>query len=130
MKSRTELIHRALKNLGVLPQGETPSAQEYNSIDALVDPMIEDLIARDIIHIVDVDAIEEKHFVHLGHILAGHALSEFGSQNDPALTARAQKAETDLDEMDHLTVRYRHWRTMRSDYPVDRAGDVSTLFST
>jgi hypothetical protein len=130
MKTRTELVHRALRNLGALPQGQTPDAEEYNTIDALIDPMIEDLIARNIIHIVDVDAIEEKHFVHLGHILAGHALSEFGLQNDPALTARAQKAESDLDEMDHLTLRYRHMRTMRTDFPLQTVASSSTLFST
>jgi hypothetical protein len=83
--------------LGVLPQGATPSAEEYNSVNELVDSVIEDLIARDIVHIVDVDAIEEKYFLHLGYVLAGHAMPEFGMQNDPALTARVIKAEHDLE---------------------------------
>ena len=96
-KTRTDLVHRALKNLGVLPQGQNPGAEEYNSVNALVDPMIEDLIARDIVHIQDVDAIEDKYFLALGHVLAGHSQSEFGMQNDPALTARAQKGEKDLE---------------------------------
>ena len=119
-RNRTDLVHRALKNLGALPQGQSPDVEEYNSIDALIDPMIEDLVARDIVHIVDVDAIEERYFQHLGHILAGLAVSEFGLQNDPALAARATKAELDLHEIDRNTVRYLHMREMRSDYPIRR----------
>ena len=125
--SRVELIHRALRNLGALPQGQAPDVEEFNSIDDLIDPMIEDLIARDIIFIQDVDAIEERYFLHLGHVLAGLALSEFGMQNDPALTARAQKAEQDLHEIDQNNRRHRHMRTMRTDYPFEaRLGVTST----
>lgn len=94
--SRRDLVYRALYNLGVLPHGQNPGDSEYNSVDALVDPMLEDLIGRDIVHIQDVDAIEEKYFLHLGHVLAGHSASVFGMQNDPALAARAQKGEADL----------------------------------
>ena len=95
-KTRRDLVYRALYNLGVLPQGQNPGNEEYNSVDGLVDPMVEDLIARDIVHIQDVDAIEEKYFIHLGHVLAGHSASVFGMQNDPALAARATKGERDL----------------------------------
>jgi hypothetical protein len=95
-KTRQDLVYRALYNLGVLPHGQNPGDQEYNSVDALVDPMTEDLIARDIVHIQDVDAIEEKHFIHLAAVLAGHSASVFGMQNDQALVARAQKGEKDL----------------------------------
>jgi len=94
--TRQDLVYRALYNLGVLPVGQNPGSEEYNAVDLLVDPMTEDLIARDIVHIQDVDAIEEKYFLHLGHVLAGHATSVFGMQNDPALAARAAKGEKDL----------------------------------
>lgn len=103
--------------MGVLPQGQTPSAEEYNSVDALIDPMLEDLIARDIVFVEDVDAIEDKYFVHLGHILAGQCAAEFGMQNDQALAARMIKAEQDLDEIDRNSIRYLHSRTMHTDYP-------------
>ena len=95
-KTRQELIYKALRNLGVLPQGQAPGSEEYNQLDGLVDPMVEDLIARDICFIEDVDAIDEKYFLSLAHVLAGHALSDFGMQNDAALTARAVKGERDL----------------------------------
>jgi hypothetical protein len=102
----------------VLPQGQTPAAEEYNQVDDLVEPMIEDLAARDVITIGSTGVFEDKHFLSLGHVLAGHALSEFGMQNDPALTARAIKGEQDLKEIDTKAVRYLHTRAMRSDYPL------------
>jgi hypothetical protein len=95
-KTRQDLVYRALYNLGVLPHGQNPGAEEYSSVDALVDPMVEDLIARDVVHIQDVDAIEEKYFLHLGSVLAGHSAAVFGMQSDPAIAARAQKGEADL----------------------------------
>jgi hypothetical protein len=127
MKTRADLVIRALYNLGVVPHGQNPGDQEFNSVDALVEPMVEDLIARDIWFERDVDAIEEKSFLHLGDILAGRAAAVFGMQNDPALAARAQRAETDLNEMDRNTLRYLHMRTMRTDY-YPRAVDTSSLF--
>jgi hypothetical protein len=129
-KSREDLVYRALYNLGVLPVGQTPGAEEYNSVNALVDPMLEDLTARDVWFERDVDAIEERSFLHLGDILAGRAASVFGMQNDPALAARGVKAEQDLNEIDRNSIRYMHMRTMRTDYPMATLGDVSTLFST
>jgi hypothetical protein len=38
--------------------------------------------------------------------------------DDAAMTARAQKGEEDLQQMDLNSVQYRHTRTMRTDYPV------------
>jgi hypothetical protein len=129
MKTRQDLVHRALFNLGVLVQGQNPGAEEYNQTDALVDPMIEDLIARDVIFVEDVDAIEEKYFLHLGHILAGQAAPVFGMQNDAALAARMIKAEQDLNEIDRNSIRYTHMRTMRSDYPLATV-EVSTSLTS
>jgi hypothetical protein len=130
-KTRTDLVHRALKNLGVLPHGQTPSNEEYNAVNALVDPMIEDLIAQDIVFIEDADVIEDKYFTHLGNTLAGLCAAEFGMQNDPAIAARMRAAEEVLEEMDRNTIRYIHTRTMRTDYyPTPTTSDVTTLFST
>lgn len=98
-QTRTSLVHRALHHLGVLPQGQNPGAEEYNQVDALVDPMLESLIARDVCFIEDVDAIEDKYFLALSHVLAGEAQSIFGMQNDAALTARAIKGEKDLQQI-------------------------------
>lgn len=98
-KTRQDLVYRALYNLGVLPQGQNPGSEEYASVDALVDPMVEELIAKDVCFIEDVDAIEDKYFLSLGHVLAGHAAPVFGMQADVALAARATKGEQDLEKI-------------------------------
>ncbi len=98
-KTRADLVNRALFNLGVAVQGQNPGAEEYNSVDALVDPTIEELIAKDVCFIEDVDAIEDRYFLALGHVLAGNAASVFGMQNDQAIAARMVKGEKDLEQM-------------------------------
>ena len=50
----------------------TPSDEESDSIDDLIDSMVADLNARRIIYIADTDTIDDAHFLHLGHILAVH----------------------------------------------------------
>lgn len=95
-KTRQDLVNRALKNLGVLPDGQVAEAQDYNSVDALIDTTIEDLIARDVTFVDDVNAIEEKVFMPLGLILAWNCAAEFGQSDNAAIAALAQKAEKDL----------------------------------
>ena len=130
-ENRTDLIHRALRNLGALPQGASPSAEEYQSISDIVDSVIAELNARDIIYIESADNIEEEHFLPLGHILAWIAAPEFGSASDQALAALAVQGEMLLGEIDRLDVKWngRHMRTMRSDYPTcGGIVNASTLF--
>ncbi len=101
-KSRVDLVERALKNLGVLPQGQSPNIQEFNAVDALVDTTIEDLIGRDVVYIDDIEAIDEKYFMPLGLILASNCRAEFGLGSDPALPALAIKAEKDLQQISRV----------------------------
>ena len=100
MATRTDLIYRALRNLGALPQGQSPSAEEYQSMSDLIDSMITELEKRDVVYVADVDNLED-HFLHpLGHILAWRAAPEFGSQNDQGLAALATQAELFLKQME------------------------------
>jgi hypothetical protein len=115
-----KLIHRALRNLGALPQGQTPSVEESQSIDDLIDPMFEESNARELINYTDFDDIEDKDFNSLSHILAWRAASEFGQGNDTALAAFNQRAEMDLKD------RFKHGRKMRSDYPIIRRAILSS----
>src|SRR6478672_9338573 len=127
MKTRTELIARALRNLGALPQGQTPSVEESESIDDLIDPMLAELDARDILGLIDADdGIDDQLFLSLGHCLAWKAAPEFGQGNDGALAAFNQRAELDLKEMFNKSVRYLHEREMRTDYPICRTVVLAT----
>jgi hypothetical protein len=114
-QDRTALIHRALRNLGVLPQGQSPSAEESQSISDLIDVTVDNLRERNIAKI-DPEYIENEYFLPLAHCVAAAAAPEFGQSQDQALWALKERAEIDLKYLyDQL---YREQpRTMRSDYP-------------
>lgn len=117
-QDRTALIHRALRNLGVLPQGQSPSAQEYQSVSDLIDVMFEELDSRNILRsiLTNADTIDDNFFVPLGHILAWYAAPEFGSAADAGLAALAYQAEERLKDMNDRALREPP-REMRTDYP-------------
>jgi hypothetical protein len=121
MADRQDLIYRALKNLGALPQGAAPDADTYQAVSDLVDSVIAELEAKDIIYIASADVIDDEHLLSLGHILAWKAAPEFGAGSDQALAALAIAAEQDLKTMDRRDVHWtgKHWRTMQSDYPIE-----------
>ena len=98
--NRTDLIHRALRNLGVLPQGQSPSAEEYQSVSDLVDSLIASLSAREVVHITDVDTLADEYLIPLGHCLAWSAASEFGAGADQALAALSQQGEMQMKKME------------------------------
>lgn len=95
-KTREQLVYRALKDLGVLPQGQNPSDEEYDSVDDNVIPVLESLTARDIFYVQDEDAIDDSAFLALGRILAWACAAEFGLAADTALASLAQQAEQHL----------------------------------
>jgi hypothetical protein len=116
-KSRTDLIHRTLRNLGVLPQGQSPSAEDYQSISDLIDVTVDNLRVRNIAKIDSVDYLDDEFFLPLADVVAWKAAPEFGQGGDVGLAAHFAAAEIDLKYMyDNL---YRQPpRTMRTDYPI------------
>jgi hypothetical protein len=99
-KTRTQLIYRTLRNLGALPQGQTPSSQETVSIDDLIDPTLEELRVRGVcLYDIDSQNIEEEFFLPLGRIMAAAAAPEFGQDQNQAIWALKERAEMDLKRM-------------------------------
>jgi hypothetical protein len=78
-KTRDDLVNRALKNLGALPAGQTANQEEYDQVDELVEPTMEQLAARDIFHVPDLSAIDDAAFLWLAICLAWSASPEFGN---------------------------------------------------
>jgi hypothetical protein len=95
-KTRDELVNRALANLGALPAGQTANDEEYDQVDALVEPVLASLSARDVYYVSDVQAIADEAFIAIGHCLAWAAAPEFGMHNDAAMAALARDAELQL----------------------------------
>ena len=102
MATRTDLIYRALRNLGALPQGSAPDADTATAVGALLDGMLDELEARDVLYIKDttIFGLDDKYLQPLGHILAWRAAPEFGSASDATLAALATQAEIHLRHME------------------------------
>lgn len=85
-KTRDQLIHRAATNLGLVQPGEALSSEDDETLDNLVDPLIAQLQAEEIVYIDDSDAIDVTIFMPLASLLANHAGPSFGSPiNDQAM---------------------------------------------
>lgn len=113
--TRQDLIERALRNLGALPQGQSPDAETQASMTALIDGMLDELEARDVLYLKDIDLfdMDDKYLQPLGHILAWRAAPEFGAASDQALAALATQAELHLRNME--STRYTR-KIMEADY--------------
>jgi hypothetical protein len=98
-KSRIDLINQALVNLGVLAAGQTASAEDTATIDAYIDPLVEELEEREIAFVDDTDAIPNSWFLPLAIILADAAAMAFGLAGVPVSGGTPDpvlKAETRL----------------------------------
>jgi hypothetical protein len=106
MATRTELIHRTLRNLGALPQGQSPSNEDSESISDIIDWTVAELEKRDVVYIADVDNLESEFVQPLAHIIAWRAAPEFGAASDQALAALAVQAEMHLKNMESARPTY------------------------
>lgn len=86
-KTRAQLIERAGINLGLVQPGEALASEDYNTLDNLVDPLIEQLNADSVIYIPDSNAVDVSVFLPLAALLANQAGPSFGTAiNDQAMT--------------------------------------------
>lgn len=86
-KTRAQVIERAGISLGLVQPGEALSSEDYDTLDDLFDPVIEQLSADRVIYIPDPNAIDVAVFLPLAALLANYAGPSFGSPiNDPAKT--------------------------------------------
>ena len=86
-KTRAQLIERAGIDLGLVQPGEALSSDDYNTLDSLVDPLVDQLAADNVIYIDDRNEIDTQVFMALASLLANYAGPSFGSPiNDQALS--------------------------------------------
>lgn len=105
-KTTQELIYRAMTELGRLYSGEAPSDADYDTVNALVEPLVEQLNAEEIAYIDDIDAIDPKWFLPLARLLAIEASGSFGNDAIGTLISRNRAANVDaLRDREHATLR-------------------------
>jgi hypothetical protein len=80
VKTRADLIERAGTELGAKVTGQPMSAEDYEAIDNLVDPLVMQLSFDNVVYIQDTDAIQVEFFIPLGRLLANECAISFGQQ--------------------------------------------------
>lgn len=90
-KTRAQLIERALKSIGALEPGESPSVEDSETVDGLIDPLIAQLATDQIAYISDDEAIDLSLFLPLARLLANAAGPDFGSPINEEAKARDEQ---------------------------------------
>ena len=91
MKSREELVRRALRELGVPGAGQQPSAEDVRAVEQDIDTVLRSLAVRGVYLHGDTDAIDDEAFVPLAVLLAASVARQFGASRDPAAIAMAEQ---------------------------------------
>ena len=96
MKTREQLVTRALQKLKVLAAGQTPSAEDAKVVDDEIVPVLSDLSKRKVYNFGNPDQIEDDAFVHLADILANSVAGDFGQEQSEPLRLLAEARLKDL----------------------------------
>jgi hypothetical protein len=112
-KTQTDLVNRALEELGVVAAGQTPSDEDVEGVRARVATMLEDLSERDIIYIEDSNEIPNEMFDDLGIILADRCKAKYGQAGDRGFESAKLIAEGNIK----VKTRNRpNYRTLETKY--------------
>jgi hypothetical protein len=79
VKTRAQLKERAGKLLALIEPGEALSTEDDATLDSLIDPLLAQLAAGDIVYVADSETIELEVFLPLARLLANAAGPDFGS---------------------------------------------------
>jgi len=77
VRTRADLVNRSAKFLGKLVAGQALSTEDYASIDEEIPSIVENLNARGVTYIPDVEEIEEAMFLPLARIIAATIATDF-----------------------------------------------------
>lgn len=77
-RSRTQLVERALRVLGVVPAGQSADPEDALVVDDFVEPLLARLDAEGITTIDDPDAIPAAQWLDVAVLLANDAKTDFG----------------------------------------------------
>lgn len=105
-KTTEQLIYRAMTEMGRLYSGDAPSDEDYDTVEALVEPLVEQLNAQEIAYIDDIDAIDPKWFLPLARLVAIEAAPSFGNSAVQALITNNRATNLDgLRDREHAVMR-------------------------
>lgn len=91
VKTREQLINRALKSLAIIESGEAPAIEDYTTVDDMVDPLIAQLGVDGIVYISNPNEIELEYYEPLARLLANACGPDFGSPLNEEARQRDEK---------------------------------------
>jgi hypothetical protein len=77
VRTRADLVNRAAKFLGKLVAGQALSAEDYASINDEIPSIVDNLNARGVTYIPEVEEIEDAMFMPLARIVAANVATDF-----------------------------------------------------
>ena len=101
-KTRLELVHQALANLGKASAGQGFEVQDEDAVDGHVDQLFAQLRVREIVDVTDDSAIPVEWMGPLAILLADDAAFEFGLPGIPPSASNPNPvmgAETQLRQL-------------------------------
>lgn len=82
MKTRSDLIVATLKKLNAIAAGQNASAEDVQEIEDIIDGILDEIEATDVIVLADRDEFEDMVIDPLAVILANAAAPAFGQASD------------------------------------------------
>ena len=96
-KTRLQIVTQAAKRLGVLASGQSLSADDYNEINDLWEPLCEELQSRRIFTVGNPEEVEDAPFMALADLLAFKSCSVFGLSAESLAAKGIVKAAAEND---------------------------------
>jgi hypothetical protein len=76
-KTQSELITKALSLINVVGAGQSPSAEDVATVEAVIEPLLAELSANGVVYVADSDAIDDSIFLPLARRLALEVAPDF-----------------------------------------------------
>lgn len=77
-RTRADLVVKILEKLGVVPEGQAPEVEDTARVDRNLPSLFNELAAREIVYVPDIEAIPDMWFLSLAKIAAYELRNEFG----------------------------------------------------
>lgn len=110
MKSRVDLVTKALDLMGVSQLGQNAEPEDTDIVDAEVDGLLADLALRKIVYVADSNQLEDEWLNPIATILASRCSPTFYIPRD---RDAEQAEEMRLRQLTRSPIAH---ETMRSDY--------------
>lgn len=92
-RTRADLVVKILEKLQVVPEGQTPEAEDTTRVDRNLPSLIAELAGREIVYVGDLNAVPEEWFLSLAQIAAYELRNEFGVTGEFEITLARGNAE-------------------------------------